>query len=171
MPGWPGNGAPTWGYHGDDGHKFARSGSGDEYSVRYGPGDIVGCGVNFTDGIIFYTKNGTLLRKDSETLTVWSFADVASLATAFEDVRGRLFPTLAWDQAMEFGFGPILGSRRMCRSCINLNNDELQYETPIDRQCRIWCLCIQTRTIGHLRCGQSSKSSSYHGLGESCRLR
>ena len=94
MPGWPGNGAPTWGYHGDDGRKFARSGSGSEYSVTYGPGDIVGCGVNFIDGTIFYTKNGTLLRKDSESLKFWSFADVASLATAFEDVRGRLFPTV-----------------------------------------------------------------------------
>ena len=31
--------------------------------MGYGPGDIVGCGVNFTDGTIFYTKNGTLLRK------------------------------------------------------------------------------------------------------------
>ena len=63
MPGWPGNGAPSWGYHGDDGYKFAYQNRGEEYSVGYGPGDTVGCGVNFTDGTIFYTKNGTLLRK------------------------------------------------------------------------------------------------------------
>ena len=63
MPGWMGNGAPSWGFHGDDGHRFANQMVGEEYSVGYGPGDTVGCGVNFTDGTIFYTKNGSLLRK------------------------------------------------------------------------------------------------------------
>ena len=70
MPGWPGNGAPSWGYHGDDGKKFANNSnySGKKYNEGYGPGDTVGCGVNFTDGTIFYTKNGTLLRKDFQKL-------------------------------------------------------------------------------------------------------
>lgn len=68
MPGWRGNGAPTWGYHGDDGHKFANTDYGAEYSVGYGPGDVIGCGVNFTDGTIYYTKNGVVLRKDSYIL-------------------------------------------------------------------------------------------------------
>ena len=64
MPGWLGNGAPSWGYHGDDGKKFAINlDYGEQYSEGYGPGDTVGCGVNFTDGTIFYTRNGTLLRK------------------------------------------------------------------------------------------------------------
>lgn len=84
MPGWPGNGAPSWGYHGDDGKKFASTlDRGKQYSERYGPGDTVGCGVNFTDGTIFYTKNGTLLP------------------TAFEGVGGRLYPTV--------GMGPEHG--------------------------------------------------------------
>ena len=65
MPGWLRNGAPTWGYHGDDGKAFANTDcTGEKYSVGYGPGDTIGCGVNFKDGTIFYTKNGTLLRKD-----------------------------------------------------------------------------------------------------------
>lgn len=68
MPGWLGNGAPTWGYHGDDGKKFGGIDFSEAWSVGYGPGDIVGCGVNFTDGTIFYTKNGILLRKDFESL-------------------------------------------------------------------------------------------------------
>ena len=66
MPGWQGNGAPSWGHHGDDGKKFANANFGENYSEGYGPGDVIGCGVNFTDGTIFYTKNGRLLRKYSD---------------------------------------------------------------------------------------------------------
>lgn len=66
MPGWPGNGAPTWGYHGDDGDIFGhgQQNQGTSYSEVYGLGDTVGCGVDFTNGTIFYTKNGTLLREN-----------------------------------------------------------------------------------------------------------
>ena len=70
MPGWLGTGAPTWGYHGDDGKKFACSGSGEQYSGTYGLGDTVGCGVDFTNETIFYTKNGSLLREPSEHLGI-----------------------------------------------------------------------------------------------------
>ena len=70
MPGWAGNGAPSWGYHGDDGNKYANVNFGEEYGEGYGPGDVVGCGVDFTAGTIFYTKNGILLRKNSDLLVV-----------------------------------------------------------------------------------------------------
>jgi hypothetical protein len=54
MPGWD---PETWGYHGDDGHKFSNSGMGDSYSETYGIGDTVGCGVD-NERRIFFTKNG-----------------------------------------------------------------------------------------------------------------
>lgn len=64
MPGWF-NG--SWGYHGDDGKKFAGTASfGDDYSQTYGVGDTVGCGVD-EGGSLFYTKNGEHLGKIAGT--------------------------------------------------------------------------------------------------------
>jgi len=54
-------------YHGDDGKVF-RSEDGDEledgdklYGPTYSGGDVVGCGVDFVNGRIFFTKNGEFL--------------------------------------------------------------------------------------------------------------
>ncbi|KAI8078456.1 concanavalin A-like lectin/glucanase domain-containing protein [Thamnidium elegans] len=55
LPGWDLN---SWGYHGDDGHSFAGSGTGKDYGPRFSTGDTIGCGVNFADYSAFYTKNG-----------------------------------------------------------------------------------------------------------------
>jgi len=79
MPGWGSACAPTWGYHGDDGMKFElvqSSKVGVPYATTYGPGDVVGCGIDFEHGTIYYTKNGVVLP------------------TAFEKVVGRLFPVI-----------------------------------------------------------------------------
>lgn len=51
----------SWGYHGDDGHSFAGSGSGKTYGPCFTTGDIIGCGVNFAEQSAFYTKNGKFL--------------------------------------------------------------------------------------------------------------
>lgn len=50
----------TYSYSGLDGNKFNASGS-QKYSRPFGRDDIVGCGVNFIDGTIFFTKNGIFL--------------------------------------------------------------------------------------------------------------
>ncbi|KAJ3351665.1 Ran-binding protein 9 [Allomyces javanicus] len=55
LPGWEPH---SYGYHGDDGHIFAGSGQGKIYGQTYGTGDVVGCGINFTSGDVFFTKNG-----------------------------------------------------------------------------------------------------------------
>ena len=64
MPGWDTAYAPTWGYHGDDGEKYEPSGKsvGAPYATKYGPGDVIGCGIDFVHGSIYYTKNGVVLR-------------------------------------------------------------------------------------------------------------
>ena len=60
MPGWV---KGSWGYHGDDGKKYEEVGKGVPYGPTYGTGDTVGCGVDFTSGSAFFTKNGEKLGK------------------------------------------------------------------------------------------------------------
>lgn len=81
-PGWEPSGrapyARSWAYHGDDGGYGASSGTFiQDETRRYGPGDTIGCGVDFATNTIWFTKNGRM-------------SDV----TEFADVRGRLFPVL-----------------------------------------------------------------------------
>ncbi|CDO91715.1 unnamed protein product [Kluyveromyces dobzhanskii CBS 2104] len=50
----------TYSYSGLDGNKFDASGS-QKFSRPFGNDDVVGCGVNFIEGSIFFTKNGIFL--------------------------------------------------------------------------------------------------------------
>ena len=59
MPGWD---AHSYGYHGDDGGIFHNSGNMQRpFGPRYGAGDTVGCGLDYSNGGIFFTLNGELL--------------------------------------------------------------------------------------------------------------
>ncbi|MAD85283.1 MAG: hypothetical protein CL912_20175 [Deltaproteobacteria bacterium] len=65
FPGWPKMGAAaskSWAYHGDDGRFYCYLGHNSVHvGEPYGPGDVIGCGVDFGTGKIWYTRNGTLL--------------------------------------------------------------------------------------------------------------
>ncbi|KAF2453509.1 hypothetical protein BDY21DRAFT_388112 [Lineolata rhizophorae] len=55
LPGWE---PDSWAYHGDDGYVFCCTVSGKNYGPRFGTADVVGCGINFRTGEVFFTKNG-----------------------------------------------------------------------------------------------------------------
>ena len=55
LPGWE---IDSWAYHGDDGKSFCQHSQGKLYGPTFSTGDIVGCGINFTTGCAFFTKNG-----------------------------------------------------------------------------------------------------------------
>ena len=58
LTGWePG----TIGYHADDGNLYRGAGTGSTFGPSYTTNDIVGCGINFVDKSIFFTKNGILI--------------------------------------------------------------------------------------------------------------
>ncbi|KAL2864906.1 uncharacterized protein BJX67DRAFT_373546 [Aspergillus lucknowensis] len=60
LPGWE---QESWAYHGDDGKSFfgESQGQGRQYGPTFGVNDTVGCGVNFSTGCAFFTKNGVFL--------------------------------------------------------------------------------------------------------------
>ncbi|KAF0512700.1 SPRY-domain-containing protein [Gigaspora margarita] len=60
LPGWI---SDSIGYHGDDGHLFCGRGNGKIFGPCYAAGDTVGCGINFFNKEIFFTKNGINIGK------------------------------------------------------------------------------------------------------------
>ncbi|XP_045460124.1 ran-binding protein 9 isoform X2 [Harmonia axyridis] len=92
LPGWD---KQSYGYHGDDGHSFCSSGTGQPYGPTFTTGDVIGCGVNLVENTCFYTKNGH------------------HLGIAFRDLPPNLYPTVGLQTPGEvvdanFGQEPFL---------------------------------------------------------------
>ncbi|KAM0135056.1 hypothetical protein ACHAP3_005146 [Botrytis cinerea] len=94
LPGWE---PDSWAYHGDDGHGYAGASIGKTYGPSFSTEDVIGCGVNFSTGVAFFTKNGD------------------QLGIAFRDVtgRGELFPSVGMKKPGEhirvnFGQSPFV---------------------------------------------------------------
>ncbi|CAK7223112.1 hypothetical protein SCUCBS95973_005067 [Sporothrix curviconia] len=82
-PGWEHG---SWAYHSDDGNAFTETATGKSYGPPFGPGDVVGCGVNFRTGTAFFTRNGE------------------DLGIAFRDIKGpnlKLFPVVGMRKSGE----------------------------------------------------------------------
>ena len=68
--GWDKN---SYGYHGDDGHSFCCSGTGQTYGPTFTTGDVIGCCLNLIENTCFYTKNGFNLGIAFRDLPVFIF--------------------------------------------------------------------------------------------------
>ncbi|KAK4191225.1 hypothetical protein QBC35DRAFT_24861 [Podospora australis] len=96
-PGWE---PESWGYHGDDGHAFAAHSSGKPYGLKFGPGDNIGCLINFRLGHALFTRNGIELK-------------VAFRDLDFKSLRGKVYPTVGLKKSgdhirVNFGQLPFL---------------------------------------------------------------
>ncbi|KAH7025871.1 CTLH/CRA C-terminal to lish motif domain-containing protein [Microdochium trichocladiopsis] len=96
-PGWE---PESWGYHGDDGEVYVGANVGKKYGARFGPGDFVGCGVNFRTRKIFFTRNGSIQNSGQRE----SFRS---------NIKGKLYPTIGVKKTGEhirvnFGHTPFV---------------------------------------------------------------
>ncbi|KAG6005707.1 hypothetical protein E4U21_007723 [Claviceps maximensis] len=83
-------------YHGDDGRCFAGQNTGQIYGPEFNTGDVIGCGVNFLDHTVFFTRNGVNLGIASHDVT-----------------KGKLYPAVSLKKPREritvnFGQSPFV---------------------------------------------------------------
>ncbi|GAA6006258.1 hypothetical protein JCM11491_002086 [Sporobolomyces phaffii] len=114
LPGWE---SLSYGYHADDGRAFCSQGTGEPFGPTFTTGDVVGCGVDWTDaggergkrerdgskkgkekskergsGRVFYTKNGVFI------------------GYAFSNLSGKLYPTIGLrtpNESVRVNFGQM----------------------------------------------------------------
>ena len=53
----------SWAYYGRRGNKYGDNYESGTYGPVYGTGDVIGCGIDWKTGIVFFTKNGESLGK------------------------------------------------------------------------------------------------------------
>lgn len=91
LPGWDKH---SYGYHGDDGHSFCSSGTGQPYGPTFTTGDVIGCGVNLIDNTCFYTKNGHHLGIAFTDLPVSRLRDSSVRLVIYSRFQPNLYPTV-----------------------------------------------------------------------------
>ncbi|KAI1285197.1 Ran-binding protein 9 [Halotydeus destructor] len=86
LPGWD---KQSYGYHGDDGHSFCASGTGQPYGPTFTTGDVIGCGYNLVENTCFYTKNGLNLGVAFSDLPPVPLYPTVGLQTPGEEVEAN----------------------------------------------------------------------------------
>ena len=83
LPGWDKN---SYGYHGDDGHSFCATGTGQSYGPTFTTGDVIGCCLNLINHSCFFTKNGLHIGTAFKELPRISFFPTVGLQTPSEEL-------------------------------------------------------------------------------------
>lgn len=110
MPGWD---SLSYGYHGDDGGLFHNGGDMiRRFGPSFGAGDIVGCGVDYVHGGVFFTLNGEFLGYGWTQL----------------DLDDAFYPTIGVDtnSVLEANFGASAFSFDMANFCREQQRQQIQ---------------------------------------------
>lgn len=86
LPGWD---KLSFGYHGDDGHSFCSSGTGQPYGPTFTTGDVIGCCVNMINDTCFYTKNGVNIGVAFKELPSAPLYPMIGLQTPREEISAN----------------------------------------------------------------------------------
>ncbi|KAF9355483.1 hypothetical protein BGX26_006484 [Mortierella sp. AD094] len=149
LPGWE---PQSWGYHGDDGNSFEGCGNGRPFGPVFTTGDTIGCGVNFRDMSLFFTKNGV------------------HLGVAFRNLRGTLYPTVGMRTAGEI-IEANFGQREFVFNIENyVRNEKMEAWKLLERS--IQTAIVEKKQLGNISQNLSQLVLSYmihHGYSESAK--
>ncbi|KAF9171622.1 hypothetical protein BGX20_007263 [Mortierella sp. AD010] len=149
LPGWE---PQSWGYHGDDGNSFEGCGNGRPFGPVFTTGDTIGCGVNFRDMSLFFTKNGV------------------HLGVAFRNLKGTLYPTVGMRTAGEI-IEANFGQREFVFDIDNyVKNEKVEAWQLLERS--IQAAIVEKKQLGNISQNLSQLVLSYmihHGYSESAK--
>ncbi|KAG0020088.1 hypothetical protein BGZ80_004814 [Entomortierella chlamydospora] len=142
----------SWGYHGDDGNSFEGCGNGRPFGPVFTTGDTIGCGVNFRDMSLFFTKNGV------------------HLGVAFRNLKGTLYPTVGMRTAGEI-IEANFGQREFVFDIDNyVKNEKVEAWQLLERS--IQAAIVEKKQLGNISQNLSQLVLSYmihHGYSESAK--
>ncbi len=134
LPGWD---KQSYGYHGDDGHSFNSSGTGQPYGPTFTTNDIIGCGYNLVDGTCFYTKNGLNLGVAFSDLPNVALYPTVGLQTPGEEVEANFgFEPFCYDIEQDI----IALRKRISDSIITFPVKYTEWQTTIHRLVQSWLI-------------------------------
>ena len=113
MPGWD---AESFGYHGDDGGIY--HGRGEmlrRYGPSYGPGDTVGCGLEYGSRRVFFVKNGVFLG--------YAFGEGGRRGDDDVAIRGALS-----GEMIDCGLYPTVGVDTECPISVNFGERPFMFD-------------------------------------------
>lgn len=84
MPGWEPH---SWAYYGDDGRVYSGQKEAYTFVEEFQSGDVIGCGIDFSQNRAFYTKNGTFLGMFFEGLPADDLYPAIGLRHPHESIR------------------------------------------------------------------------------------